>query len=249
MSSNYLKTSSAQLLEINEQMKPTSVASGCLANFMDKRFLLTVEHATRNQGNWAIELEYEKNTGAKLYQMGRMNFLMKFTLPSGMSGTVDFSYVEIPDDLQVYRHYLTPHGDTISKDEIHTYTSDFNTQPSEDDVYGFAGSVLTEITPNPFQLSRPYLHSEFRCYEGLTFDRKEGDFFVFKLPYKHPGHKYFKGCSGAPIVNSKNELLGLICNGNTKTDEIYAISLPLMKIALEATILSGGYQRNKQNHH
>lgn len=238
MIENYLKCSSAQLLQIDDKRMPVGVASGCLAVFKNKRFLLTVEHATGNQGNWAIELEYEKVNGTKLYQLGAMNFLMKFTLPDGNAETVDFSYVEIPDDLLVYRHYLTAKEETIGKDVVCDYKIDSSVQPSKDDCYGFAGGVLTELAPNPFLPNRPHLIREFRCYNGLKFDRVDGNFFVFKLPYKHPGHEQFQGCSGAPIVNSKNEPVGLICNGIIERDEIYAISLPIMKIALEASILA-----------
>ena len=89
MNTNYLKTSSAQLWEVDEKKMPKGAASGCITNFMGRRFLLSVEHATGNQGNWAIELEYDKEKGAKLYQLGRMNFLLKFTLPDGNRETVD----------------------------------------------------------------------------------------------------------------------------------------------------------------
>lgn len=240
---SYLQKSTVQLCQIDADRKPLGIASGCLVFRNGKRFLLTVEHATGNQGNWAIELDYDKAQGTKLYQLGGMNFIKKWTLPGGTGETVDFSYVTIPDDLEVFRHYLTPQGDTLRKDVIHTYSSDLTAIPKKEEGYGFSGCIMPELNDNLFQPNRPHFIREFRSYEGLTFVREDGDFSVFKLPFNHPGHEHFQGCSGAPMINTMNEPVGLVCKGFSETGEIYAISLPKMAIILDASILAERSQK------
>jgi len=68
---------------------------------------------------------------------------------------------------------------------------------------------------------------------GLTFERSEGDFFVFKLPFPHPGHDSFHGCSGAPIIDSEARVIALLCGGNTQENTVYGISLKKMKAILD----------------
>ncbi len=58
------------------------------------------------------------------------------------------------------------------------------------------------------------------------------------MPSAHPGHEYFRGCSGAPVISSKNELIGLVCHGLPNSDKIYAISLPKMNAILDAHIMA-----------
>lgn len=234
----YIERSSAQLIEVDNQNHPIRIASGCIVSYKMKRFLLTVRHAASNNGNWAIELEYDEARGMKLYRLGAMNYLKKLTLPKGYSEDIDFAYVEIPNDLNVYRQFLSPQGITLSQEIVHTYSGDFNTLPENEENYAFSGCVLPDISPNPYKIDRPFLNREFRCYEGLKFIRKDGDFFVCKLPYKHPGHKYFQGCSGASVIDSKNELIGLVCSGSSETGEIFVLSLPIIKMSLDATILT-----------
>ena len=238
----YLQKSTVQLCELDNNLMLTGIASGCLVLFCQKRFLLTVEHATGNKGNWAIELEYDKSKGAKLYQLGSMNFVMQFTLPNIEGEVVDFAYVEIPQDLEVFRHFLTPQGDTIRKDLVYTYSDGLDNMPSKEDTFSFSGCVMPEKSPNLYEPDRPYIIKEFRCYEGLNYLRKEGELLFFKLPFDHPGDDHFKGCSGAPLINSKNEVVGLICGRYTENDEIYAISLKAMSAILEASILTDNHQ-------
>lgn len=234
----YIERSSAQLVEVDEQNHPIRIASGCIVSYKKRRFLLTVRHATGNNGNWAIELEYDQARGMKLYRLGAMNYLKKLNLPKGYSEDIDFAYVEIPNDLNVYRHFLSPQGLTLRKEKVHIYSGEFDSLPNKEESYAFSGCVMPDISSNPYEIDRPFLYREFRCYESLKYERKDGDIFVFKLPFKHPGHKYFKGCSGAPVVDSENELTGLVCSGSTETGEIFVLSLPMIKMSLDATIIT-----------
>jgi len=67
----------------------------------------------------------------------------------------------------------------------------------------------------------------------MTFQRAEGDFYFFKLPSPHPGHESFKGCSGAPIVDSEARVVALVCGGDPATNEIHGIALKKNEAVLE----------------
>lgn len=85
--------------------------------------------------------------------------------------------------------------------------------PDPKDRFGFCGMVLSAQEEH---FGQTYLSGEIRLYEGLSFLRFSGDHIVFKLTFKHPGHKDFKGCSGAPIINSDGVPVALVCEGERR---------------------------------
>ena len=64
--------SSVPLRKLSPERFPVGMASGCLLDYHGKRLLLSVQHATGDQGDWAIELVQEKGYGAKYYRLGAM---------------------------------------------------------------------------------------------------------------------------------------------------------------------------------
>ncbi len=41
----------------------------------------------------------------------------------------------------------------------------------------------------------------------------------------HPGHEFFKGCSGAPIIGEDGKVVSLVSGGSLETNEIYGNNL------------------------
>jgi hypothetical protein len=199
-------------------------------------FLLTVAHVTDNNGNWAIQLEYDRAQGAKCFQIGALNYLMSFSLPNATANKVDFAYALVPTDLKAYRHFLTPQGDTLAKHEVTVYPSPFFDLPSSDGEFAFAGAVMPKIANNIFQPERPILDTELRAYTGLKYLRTESDFHVFKLPFDHPGHIHFQGCSGSPILTEAGRPVALVSWGDEKAHEIYGVALDRLMPIIEATL-------------
>jgi|GEM_PF-6867996 len=52
------------------------------------------------------------------------------------------------------------------------------------------------------ELAGKSLITELRTYTN-QYMGDEDDYYVFELPFAHPGHEHFQGCSGAPIVDAK----------------------------------------------
>lgn len=229
-----LLLSSAPLVRIGQDSMPTGAATACLVRYRDKLLLLTVAHATGDQANWALQLRYMPQVGTQLHRLGAMNFLAKATLTSPVLEDVDFSYVEIPGTTAPYRQEIEAPTNRIKAEApitVHTLT--FSETPDPDDIFGFCGMVMAQREEH---FGQQYFSGELRPYVGLKFLRTEGDYHVFKLPFKHPGHVHFRGCSGAPIVNGSGTPVALVCGGSEEHDEIWGISLTRYKVAIDITL-------------
>lgn len=95
-----LRRASIPLRKLDHNLYPAAVASGGLVDYHGKRLILTVQHATGDMGNWAVEVRFEPGSGTQLYQIGAMNFLKIGDIASGTPKDVDFSYAQVPGDLK-----------------------------------------------------------------------------------------------------------------------------------------------------
>jgi len=228
---NFLWLSSVPLVRLNEQGVPDGNGSGCLVDYYGKRILLTVAHVTNDQKNWAIQKKYVPENGTLNHQLGAMNFLKKGSLSKPTLEDVDFAYVEVPSDLCAFRQEIeAPQNIVKSETPIRIHEPTFEDSPTADEDYGFCGIVLPS-SESHFGLN--YIGGELRVYVGLSFQRTEDDIHVFLLPFDHPGHEHFIGCSGAPIINRSGFVVALLSGGCIKTNEIYGISLNAYKSALD----------------
>ncbi len=226
--------SSVPLRRLDENCLPTGIASGCLIDYSGKRLLLTVSHATADQENWAIEIGYKKDEGTINYQLGAMYFLSEGSILTGNFKDIDFSYVEVPKDLVVFRQEIDMAGNIINQVPIQIFKPDFDVIPNSKEEYGFSGSVMPSIEHHQ---GKTYVFSELNIYSGLQFVKEENQFYIFKLPMKHPGHDHFRGCSGAPIIDRKGNVVALVCSGSEETSEIYAVAIKKYRVVLD--ILTG----------
>jgi hypothetical protein len=205
-----------------------------LIDYFGKRVLLTVSHATRDQKNWAIQLRYVPGTGTETFQLGTMWFLAKASLSEPKLKNVDFSYVEIPPTVRAYRQEIEAPANVVKSETlIAVYTPSLEDTPKPGDNFGFCGMVMP-TSENHF--GQTYIGVTPRVYSGLSFLRTENNYHVFSLPFPHPGHKHFKGCSGAPILSSTGSIVALVCKGFKKTNEIWGISVRAYKTPIDILV-------------
>jgi hypothetical protein len=76
--------STVQLCKLGKSGNVLRLASGCFVRVGSKKILLTVEHATGDNGNWAIQLFYDKEKGTAHHLCGQFNFVTSGTLDSGV---------------------------------------------------------------------------------------------------------------------------------------------------------------------
>lgn len=230
----HLQLSSVPLVQLNEQRQPTGSASGCLIDYAGKRVLLTVSHATGNQGNWAIHLRYVPGKGAETYSLGPMHFLAKGSLYKPKLDVIDFSYVEVPSTVCSYRQEIERPSNVVrSETPITIHSSSLKDIPRCSEKFGFCGIVMPTLEKH---FDKVYFGGEMPVYSGLSFLRTEDDYHVFSLPFPHPGHEYFKGCSGAPILSSSGSLVALVSGGCEKTNEVRGISVGAYKIPIDILV-------------
>jgi hypothetical protein len=221
--------SSIPLKQINERGMPINYASGCIISYVGKRLLLTVQHATGNMGNWVIETKYVPGHGTKGFRLGGMIFLKECNLTTGIWRDIDFSYVIIPDNIQPYFQEISPADRRIITETPRLInTVDFNVIPDDNYRYGFYGQ--TRIIKDDIQqyvLARHSIELDMQ-YLGIA-----DDMYKFRLNREHPGHIYYQGCSGAPIIDSDGNVVALVVQGDSSENVIYGIALKRYKIAID----------------
>lgn len=223
--------SSVPLCRLDDSGQPSSAASGALVNVNGKRLLLTVEHATGDFGDWAIQIQYESGKGTTLYRLGAMNFLIRGDINSGKSKTVDFSCVDVPEDIQPVKQEISETFQILGGISTDVHELKFPCKPKSEEIYGFSGFIKGSIEQHPHAL---ILASEAQIYDGLKFiETRNGDVLVFSMPEVHLGHLEFKGCSGSPIISSNGEVIGLLTGGCKSKNEIYGLSLESYRAVLE----------------
>jgi len=227
----FVQASSIPLRKLDTNKLPVGIASGCMLDYLGKRLILSVFHATGKSGQWAVELRYDKeNQRTELYYPGPFNFLAEMTLGVSEIREVDFSYAEIHGDITSFFQHLTPRGECAGQRPRIVFKPDFSVPPSQEELYAFSGQVIPQFVPD-----HNALITEHRTYPGLKYVRTENGYHYFELPVPHPGHDHFEGCSGAPIVDTERNVVALVCGGSEETNEIYGIALDKFKVALDVT--------------
>lgn len=228
----WVLTTSVPLFRFDKDEMPVGFASGCLLDYGGKRFLLSVQHAVqRTAHDWAAMVRYDRVKGIEVYRPNSFNYMAEMTLGSSSIRDIDFCYTEIPADLVWYWQTIAPSGETFDERVRHVFCSELDEEPHRDHVYAFSGHVLPQIVRDVG------FCTEARVYPGLRYQGRDGECHIFDLPVGHPGHSSFKGCSGAPIVDMKKNVVALVCSGDESDNTIRGVSIRRYKIAFD--ILSG----------
>jgi hypothetical protein len=215
---------------------PDKCGVGCLIDYRAHRVFLTAAHVTNDKRHWSIQLAYIAGKGTILHPLGAMNFLVKARIGEDTIDDVDLSYVQVPGAILPFRQQIDVGSKTILREApITIHTPSLQETPQAGEKYGFCGLILPEREDH---FGDAYLSGDLRVYSGLSFLRTKGDFHIFSLPFKHPGHKHFKGCSGAPVVGTDGSVVGLVCSGDEDKNEIWAVSLAYYKTAIDILVCS-----------
>ena len=219
--------SSIPLRKLGANNLPIDSAMGCLVQYAGKVLVLTVEHATGDFGNWAIEVEYVPQLGqTALYQIGQMNFLAKLTVNVEGQPEIDFSRAETIDfSYAILKKPVTPlyqelDSDGTIKNSIPTITLEtpFQSEPNVDLEYGFYGHTKAKYIGKLLTLAP-------RLEMGMKFLGEDGEFYVFQMQRTNTLANEYKGCSGAPILDSNGELVSLAAQVVPSLNQIYGVKI------------------------
>lgn len=238
-----LEVSSVPLAKINESNLPDGFASGCLMDYYGRRLLLTVAHAAREGPSLALALGWDTSLRrVKLWKLGGLNFLARGQLDRGATTLdqmelkdVDFAYVDVPPDLEPRLEKIDPHTGTIIEFRACTvWDASAIAEPDPGSRYGFAGHTKPSVEDHALIASDvKFCFTELRLCFPLSFVGADDDLLLFRLPIEHPGHDFFRGCSGAPIIDEHGHVVALVCHGNLETSTIYGLSLRRYQVALD----------------
>lgn len=237
------KLSSVGLHALDSDIAPIGSASGCIVKYKGVKFILTVSHATLEEGRWGIQLEYDVGRKAIKYYCPIFNFIAKgginvesltnnpeLDLTDLISNpeTIDLSYARIPDEIVAFDEYIDTYEMVkyfAPKIEIE---SSLDLRPTVDHKYSFYGHIRTVVDKqNKRILLTPklILNMEYVC--------EYGDFYRFKLPEIIKDPADYQGCSGAPIIDEDGNLVSLVTSCYRNTNVLLGINLHEYKVALD----------------
>lgn len=218
---------SVPLFRLDADDLPTNHASGTFIDYRGRRFLLSVQHAIRRgDRGWAIFLGNEAGDGAAVFRLHDLAYVAEKIQGSGHTNHIDLCFTEVPTDLVSTYQNTTPRGTTDERPR-HIFVTDLSNAPDPNGVFAFAGQVNSELHGNAAFVS------DMTVFPGLKYLRTEAEYHVFQLPVPHPGHKEFKGCSGAPIVDMKRSVVAVVCDGDVSTNTVRGVSLARYKFAFD----------------
>lgn len=242
-----LESSSVSLVKLDSTGRPVAGgASGCLLDYKGKRFLLTVAHATRKGPPLALAIKWDSTKRAVLtHQIG--NCLSTVAIGKLAPGNpsiddipmteIDFAYCRYPFEYVPEFQELDQSGSgrILSARPCVVYAEEQLALPDPHKNYGFAGHTRPCSEPHP---EITILSTRLQVCAGLTLACKRDYFDVFQLPVKHPGHKFFEGCSGAPVIDADGNLVGLVVRGDAKDSTISAVPISLCAQILDYDLLA-----------
>lgn len=246
------KAASFSLHNLNKDSIPLDSASGSLVRYRGNKLFLTVSHATLKSGKWCFKVDTDKENNKVKYYCPIFRFLTKFQIRSDIEdkeyyktlkeiiefvNNVDFSYAFVPEDLVAKEEFIdNTHKKKIECEKV-IYDLENIGIPNTNENYSFYGETKTKIN----------LHEKIYSFTpkmvvDLKFLKKFDDFYVFKLNHiikDEQEAKDYKGCSGAPILNSEGNIVSLITHCKPNTPWIFGINLEKYKLAIDIDILSG----------
>lgn len=228
--------SSIPIRELDDNLNPVSFASGVVVKYGGQNYLLTVAHATGNNGKWGIETKYLKGVGQQLFMVGQFSFAKIGNILSGDIKDLDLSYAKIINDIVPYYQELNPDESVEFEAQRLVHITNLGNYPNENSKYGFAGYVKPSLEEHIFSKNK-LLFSDGRIVMDMTYIRDEDEYYVFQLADGHLGHINYKGCSGAPILEDSGKLIALVVKGSEEDNLIYGIKISLFKSLLDVDLL------------
>ena len=228
------------LHHLNDKMQPDGIASGCIINYLDKRFILTVAHAVAS-GGWALRLEITPNALQKYYRAqytlishGLLNIAAierseenPFDLMLNPK-LVDFAFTELPKEYEVYDEYLDWNAKLKYYRPKHEYLTNLENIPEAGKCYSFYGETRLNINPGKKQIiTTP------KYVTNVQYLFSKDEFHIFQLPFTVTDPKELKGCSGAPIFDENGVLVALVVGCYTNTNRLVGINLNKYKFIID----------------
>ncbi len=217
---------------INERtQKPYSMGSGCFVNYKGCLLFLTVFHTVQAETNitHGIVVDYNLEKGGTcLCEIDDFCVCAMGNILTQKIDRVDFAMKKFATPMPPCKYLINKNdkGEFERIDRI-SLTSDFSILPTIHEKYGFCGLIKGKLIKNEEVLG---LHSTLAYYDNAHYLKSEQSYHIFALENKGYSHEDFKGTSGAPIIDSKGNLVSLVMSGgpskaNSNEWLIYGVNL------------------------
>lgn len=229
-----------------KDLKPLSFGSGVIIKYKERFFICTVSHfSDYKDQNVGIVTGRVKDRQTEIYYLGDFSYLTQITFDENIMDIEDLEYclqnpdrsgdkldiafkeIELLDNIIQHKKIFNLNGvGTITVNEggktmvIVDEDYEIDTEQSR--------SFYGRIRPN-FENGR--LEFQEQLYWGIPI-KSVGDLFIeMDLGAPIADHKKFKGCSGAPVIDTNGRLIGLLTHGNkdTSKSDIYAFRFDKVK--------------------
>src|SRR6267143_135627 len=217
------------LVKTDAQLQPIGSASGCVVEFKEHLFLLSVGHALGDGGKWHVITEYFPGKGVKMKPLD-MTLMKVMTFGSRLSTRdVDFAVQLLKAPVGAKHQVINSDGVITSTEEKRIITGGI-AQPVEGVSYGFWGGAYDGLDQGRFYL--------VECLEeGLVWTDSENDMLLFRRPTPYRSYADYKGCSGAPITDDDGRLVALVVAGDEKNTGFWGLDVRRYSSVLEVEIM------------
>lgn len=226
--------------------EPVQFGSGCIAFYQNRPFLITVDHVVRiqNQSTYAcIVTGLPPKNGLIPYLTvgGFMNFLsvsldgLATGDPKSVSVSrtedLDIAFAPVPKEhLSLQNRGFSYQGFEISEGPKIYPILEHAATPDEEDYYGFSGYIRTDVIEN-------IIRSEFVFKLNLTYQgTSEDGYHLFKTE-EEIHDEDFAGTSGAPVINSKGQVVGFVSRVLPGSKSVFAFSIDRCRMLMDVSIM------------
>jgi hypothetical protein len=238
--------SSIQIYQADKSvMKPEGFGTGCIVKYLGHTLLLSVSHVTNDDGLTTFletNLPSEGNT-TPLKPIGGLVWydIFKVTDTDDMDLTgfeylienkterIDVTFAKLTEQFELkqppidFKYFKIEAGDKLILD------LDYAAVPDKDNTYSFYGKIRPEYQ-GIYLIMTPTLKN------GLKFHRTNGYFHMFLAPEIIKDKDDYRGCSGAPILDSEGRIVALACQIRENTKIIYGFSIQACMKLIKLTI-------------
>ncbi len=206
-----------RLVRIDEH-EGNETGSGLLYQRDNRVFLLSAGHVL-NHGQWIIETNWAVDNQVLSFTTGKP---ITFCGP-----TEDFAWAEL--DIPAIAAQLEQDNCLKCKEvNLCVYKGPIDTTPVESMAYGFATWKAAKFVTGMRALVRDPVYEVHLKYEGIE---PTTNLLKFLPNHPHPGHKHYKGSSGAPIAGSDGKVVALVVRGYPEEDPTIILGASLQNYA------------------
>lgn len=232
---------------------PEGIASGVMVKYRERYFICTVAHfSLRDEQDVFLFTGRNKDGQTEIRDLQEFSYVYRITfedIPDAEDLEYSFANPDrsgTPLDI-AFRE--VPLMDNIWQGERTFHLEDYDLRVEQgpkafaiiDHVHDFDNTQLCSF----FGRIRPdykegILNFQEQLYYGLTIKGLSEDFVEMDLGGPIQDHKRFKGCSGAPVFDTRGHLLGLVTHGDKDlaASSVFAYRVDKLKYWLDLTYFS-----------